>query len=198
MWAVSVNDMSWVARTDNYSRRLLIMPRLGSIFRLDILTVFGKLAVQLNYKFIGAKMQLRKQCTDCHRLKDLTEFHVNRSLPGGLHYYCKDCQNRRGAEWRARDPEHARAIVRKSQRKTHKMRTYGLTNKMYEDMIVSQNGKCPICLKALKRPSVDHCHSTGKIRGVLCRHCNSSISVFDNDPEAVERMVTYLGITTPL
>jgi len=142
-------------------------------------------------------MKLRKRCADCKRLKSADDFHVNRAMPDGRHYYCKECQKGRNEKWRQANPEKARAAVRKSYRKHRVRQVYGISAEEYEAMLEKQEGKCPICRKALKRPSIDHCHRTGKVRGVLCRHCNSSLSVFENDPEAVARLVTYLGLPAP-
>lgn len=142
-------------------------------------------------------MKTKKTCADCKLLKDPEEFHVNRATGDGRHYYCKKCQNKRGNKWRTENLDKARAAVRKSYRKNYTKQVYGIDRARYETMLEKQKGKCPICRKKLKRPSIDHCHSTGKVRGVLCRHCNSSLSVFENDPDAVLRLIDYLGLTIP-
>lgn len=58
-------------------------------------------------------------------------------------------------------------------------------------MIASQYGLCAICLAA--RPAhVDHCHNTGRVRGVLCFNCNSGLGLLRDDPAAVRRAAAYL------
>lgn len=141
-------------------------------------------------------MKLRKMCRDCGDMKSLNDFHVNRVTPDGRHYYCKECQNERGAKWRAANPDKAKEVAKRSQRKRHLSSTYGMSVDEYDALLEKQGGVCPLCQRELKRPSIDHCHSTGKIRGILCRHCNSSLSVFENDPDAIYRLIAYLGITT--
>lgn len=71
------------------------------------------------------------------------------------------------------------------------MRNYGLTEAERDEMVASQMGLCIICLKA-PAAHVDHCHKTGKVRGVLCFNCNSAIGKLGDDPDAVRRAAAYL------
>lgn len=75
------------------------------------------------------------------------------------------------------------------------MRSYGLTEAEREEMVSSQMGICSICLR---RPAVhvDHCHETGKVRGVLCFNCNSAIGKLGDDPDTVRRAAAYLEGTS--
>ena len=103
--------------------------------------------------------------------------------------------------WRLNNPEKARDC-----RWSHKLRSlYGLTVQQYNQMFLSQGGTCAICKKApklkkdgtarwgAKRLAVDHNHWTGKIRGLLCHSCNSTIvgriEAYRIDPQAI---VDYL------
>lgn len=72
---------------------------------------------------------------------------------------------------------------------------YGLSLEEYKAMLTEQGGVCKIC----KRPdelrshlSVDHCHATGKIRGLLCDRCNTSLGKFRDDPELLRKAADYL------
>ncbi len=72
---------------------------------------------------------------------------------------------------------------------------YGLTIEQYEQMAAAQNGVCAICQKPStdgKRLHVDHCHSTGVIRGLLCNKCNPAIGSLGDTPEMLERAIAYL------
>lgn len=70
----------------------------------------------------------------------------------------------------------------------------------YDQMLEAQNGACAICLKpetAMKHGrvlalSVDHDHATGRIRGLLCGHCNTAIGKFDDDVDLLMNAVAYL------
>ncbi|MFI8827108.1 endonuclease VII domain-containing protein [Streptomyces sp. NPDC053431] len=58
-------------------------------------------------------------------------------------------------------------------------------------MIASQRGLCAIC-PAAPAVHVDHCHGTGRVRGVLCFNCNSAIGKLGDDPDRIRRAVAYL------
>lgn len=141
-------------------------------------------------------MKLRKVCASCKQLKPTHEFHVNRASSDSYHYYCKSCQNEKNGKYRATNPEKVKQSRLASYKRNYVRRTYGLTPADFDALMAAQGGCCPICRKKLKRPSVDHCHGTGRIRGILCRHCNSSLSVFENDPSAIVRLAAYLGLPT--
>ena len=82
--------------------------------------------------------------------------------------------------------------------KGNKLRSkYGIELEDYNDMFVLQNGKCAICGKhqtELKKAlHIDHCHSTGKIRGLLCGNCNRGIGMLNDDIENLKCAILYLN-----
>ena len=64
----------------------------------------------------------------------------------------------------------------------------------YELRLARQNGACAICKKTPKRRllCVDHCHVTGKVRGLLCKKCNSGLGFYDDDAKRMQAGVDYL------
>jgi hypothetical protein len=74
--------------------------------------------------------------------------------------------------------------------------TYGLTSAEYWEIHRAQGGRCAICTRATgarKRLSVDHCHTTGLVRGLLCVRCNRDVlGHLRDDPAALRRAVRYL------
>lgn len=78
--------------------------------------------------------------------------------------------------------------------------SYGITLEQYAEMLVAQNGVCAICAKPetvihrniLNPLGVDHDHETGKIRGLLCRKCNSGLGNFNDDPNLMVKAISYL------
>ncbi|WMX49060.1 endonuclease VII domain-containing protein [Streptomyces roseicoloratus] len=58
-------------------------------------------------------------------------------------------------------------------------------------MIASQDGLCAICMAA-PAIHVDHCHETGRVRGVLCFNCHSAIGTLGDDPDRIRRAISYL------
>lgn len=76
------------------------------------------------------------------------------------------------------------------------IKQYGLTPEDYARMLEEQNGVCAICKKECptgQRLSVDHCHDTGKVRGLLCRNCNRGLGSFKDDRNAVLAALLYLN-----
>jgi hypothetical protein len=70
---------------------------------------------------------------------------------------------------------------------------YGLTIKQYEAMLEEQGNRCAICHRASDKPlCVDHNHATGKVRGLLCWHCNIALGKLQDDPEVVRAALDYL------
>jgi len=75
---------------------------------------------------------------------------------------------------------------------------YGIDLKHYEKLFEQQNGQCKICgtkkpgRKGVKRFSVDHCHKTNKIRGLLCMSCNTAIGLLNENPVLFDAAKQYL------
>jgi len=84
----------------------------------------------------------------------------------------------------------------KNSRKIHLKLTFGITLEEYDELFARQNGSCAICnmpqSELKRRLAVDHNHITGKIRGLLCFRCNASIGKFGDDPELLEKAISYL------
>jgi hypothetical protein len=82
------------------------------------------------------------------------------------------------------------------------LRLYGITESDYLQMFEAQQGVCAICRQQESRRnasgqeitylSVDHDHKTGKIRGLLCHGCNTSLGRFNDDPGILQRAIDYL------
>jgi hypothetical protein len=117
-----------------------------------------------------------KKCTKCGETKPLTEFYKQTHGKAGRHSYCKPCSRDsvRPASWRTQgiDPQRAAAVLR------------------------SHTGLCDVCgvdsPGVSKAWSVDHCHSTGVIRGVLCSACNRGLGAFNDRPEVLRKAAGYL------
>lgn len=78
---------------------------------------------------------------------------------------------------------------------------YGITIEDYKIMFTKQRGRCVICNKKQRKNRlgrkgllfIDHCHKTGKVRGLLCQTCNSRLPIIDN-PATRQNALNYLGI----
>jgi hypothetical protein len=93
-------------------------------------------------------------------------------------------------------------IKRKTKEKPGKAykRLYGITEDDFQRMLKEQNYVCKICLQPetatrngkVKRLSIDHCHTTGKVRGLICHSCNTVIGRYKDDAETFKRFVEHL------
>jgi hypothetical protein len=74
---------------------------------------------------------------------------------------------------------------------------YGLTIATYEAMVEAQDRKCRICRRSVERMKerlqVDHCHSTGKVRGLICRDCNTGLARFKDHATILRNAQAYLA-----
>jgi hypothetical protein len=79
---------------------------------------------------------------------------------------------------------------------------YNITSKDYDTMLKEQNHKCKICSvdflynKHNTKPFIDHCHTTNKVRGLLCLHCNAGLGCFKDNTEALTKANNYLQENT--
>ncbi|MGW1212208.1 endonuclease VII domain-containing protein [Streptomyces sp. NPDC002499] len=113
-----------------------------------------------------------KLCRTCGEVKAHSEWHRNATASDGLSTRCKAC----------------RAV---QSRRDHLKRQYGITEAVRDELIVSQGGVCCICLAAVPE-HVDHCHQTGRVRGVLCFSCNAALGQFKDRPDAIRRAAAYV------
>jgi len=78
---------------------------------------------------------------------------------------------------------------------------YNITLKEYNEMLLYQNYKCMICnthqKDLTKKLSVDHCHITGIIRGLLCTNCNVGLGLLQDNAEVIKNALKYLRKTQP-
>jgi len=85
----------------------------------------------------------------------------------------------------------------------HYRRSYGITAIDYAWMENKQDRKCAICLTPHtetrdQRLVVDHCHDTGKVRGLLCHKCNAGHGQYNDDIEIVCKSAEYIAYHRPL
>lgn len=100
-------------------------------------------------------------------------------------YYLKNKELilERGNEWRRNNPNNVKNIKLKSR--------YNITLEDYNNAFVYQKGLCAICGMSEKL-FVDHSHTTGLVRGLLCFKCNSGLGSFEDDIKRLEKSIDYL------
>ena len=144
--------------------------------------------------FVLSLPQEEKPLCKCHNEPMLRQpVSKNVTLKNGRTHYWRCAVKRR--EWgienrKKQDPEKKYRVYRDA-----RLKKFGITESEYEEMLSSQGGKCAICGGGpdtrWKMLAVDHDHTTGKVRGLLCMVCNTTLgrveSRFDN-------MMQYLGV----
>lgn len=115
-----------------------------------------------------------RECSKCQKMLPLDNFHKHNGGTAFLnrHPYCKDCSAER-----------------------HLITKYGITSADKIKMYQEQNSSCAICREfiALQYIHVDHCHASGKVRGLLCSGCNKALGLLKDDPERCIIMARYLN-----
>ena len=98
----------------------------------------------------------------------------------------KERKNATRKAWRARNPERELNQALSGH--------YGITADEYRNMLARQNGVCKICdgENNCKRLWVDHCHTTNKIRGLLCASCNTGIGNLQDSPALLRKAADYI------
>lgn len=122
-----------------------------------------------------------KRCTKCGADKPLEAYTPDPRKRGGREHACRICRQSRRSKGAAK--------------LAHLRRAYGLVPSDVSAIAERQNGQCPICrrgLAAVKRTHIDHCHSTGRVRGILCSECNTGIGKLKDSPELLRRALAYL------
>lgn len=136
----------------------------------------------------------RKQCKACGITRSLNSFPLSTKSYTGYHSYCLECRTEinRAADkkrWSAK-----RAELTRQRRAAHLRREFGIGIDEYEQLLHLQGGVCKICggIDAQKVLAVDHCHSTGSIRGLLCENCNRGLGMYKDDISLLMKAVEYL------
>ena len=122
-----------------------------------------------------------KECRFCKKEKSLDEFHKHPLTKDKRQSFCKPCAL-----------FHRNSIGKHNQLK----KRYGISLEQYNEMFVKQEGKCAICkqhqMNFKVSLAVDHCHTTGKVRGLLCASCNRALGYFRDSTENLKIALSYL------
>lgn len=76
-------------------------------------------------------------------------------------------------------------------KKQYLKRTYGITLAQYNKMYKDQKGKCKVCKRHVERLYVDHDHTTGEVRALLCPACNYAYGMLCENPKYIEGLLQY-------
>lgn len=132
-----------------------------------------------------------KQCTKCGKQKPLSEFYKDAIRIDGLRGPCKTCDIEKSRAYREEFPEKSKKQVRSSKLKIK----YGIDLKQFDAMKIAQNNKCAICNTEFTDPKytcVDHNHTTGAVRAILCGHCNTMLGLAKESTATLKSAILYL------
>ena len=130
-----------------------------------------------------------KHCPTCDTNKQLSEYYPHKTR--GYAHECKDCNRERSKRYSSNNKEKIAAYNKRWREKNatpdyNRNRSlksrYGITKEDYDKMHKSQGGICAICGGVNpdgKRLSVDHNHTTGKVRKLLCLTCNWQVGFIE-------------------
>lgn len=124
-----------------------------------------------------------KPCSKCKEDKPLDQYYRRKGYKDGIQSTCKKCHSE-GLTRRKPSYRQAKAWNLK--------RIYGITLEQYDQMCADQEHKCKICQSIPEILYVDHCHTTGAIRGLLCKFCNAGLGCFRDSPESLDAAKKYL------
>ncbi|MFA5053580.1 MAG: endonuclease VII domain-containing protein [Parcubacteria group bacterium] len=120
----------------------------------------------------------------------------------------REQRNARRREKYASDAKHRETVKRQvkrwqeanpEKRKSQRLRAFGITYAEFSQLMERQLNRCAICGAEKTQdgrmfPVVDHCHQTGKVRGLLCMNCNQGLGKFKDDPAILRSAADYLEI----
>ena len=132
-----------------------------------------------------------KKCGTCNITKPLDLFYNSISSGDGKGSRCKPCDSIARKQWTTNNP----AKAKQSSRNRGVLHKYGITQDKYLAMFKQQDGKCAICSTTDNKGksfSIDHCHETGTIRGLLCNQCNRGIGMLGDTASTVLLAYEYL------
>jgi hypothetical protein len=165
-----------------------------------------------------------KQCKKCGLSKPLEEYYRAAGTKDGLRGECNACNSEdkrrryladphaaidRVKRWQQANPERVNATQRarrskpeakRRARADHLMRKFAMTIEQYDSMLEAQGGGCFICGRPSREDSslhVDHDHSTGRVRGILCFCCNNALADFQDDPALLRKAASYVTHNSP-
>ena len=132
-----------------------------------------------------------KTCKKCNNSYTLDKFTNQKRYKDGKHPWCKSCRYVYDRLWSINNKLAKRTSILKSRSKK-----FGLTYEEYQNLINVQNNQCAICKKTEKEEkralAIDHCHSSGKIRGLLCHMCNRMLGMARDNIDILNKAISYL------
>ena len=162
----------------------------------------------------GRKEGYKPRCRACDLARPRKCRLCGREVEGTQVYECDDCariyqrqykeqvkskQLKQQKEARDRLKQEDPEVLLQKERRKGLQKKYGLSLDDFDKLVISQGGVCAICKRSAAEAGgrgtvlhVDHCHATGKVRGLLCSPCNTALGFFQDNPERLRVAADYL------
>ena len=147
---------------------------------------------------------MEKVCTVCKEEKPLDEFYNLKASKDGKSWRCKNCDKE--TTMRSRKERYLKSRVQ--QRDANRKSKYGITPEEFQFLWESQSQKCAICgvslvdnfcgNKVVNKAVIDHCHTSKKVRGLLCRLCNQGLGLFKDDIKSLLAAAEYIKLNSDI
>jgi hypothetical protein len=148
---------------------------------------------------------MEKECFKCNKKLPLIDFYTHKQMKDGHLNKCIICA-KKDSSIRAQQPavkikhnieSRKQYPTRKEWYKSYsRFKNHGITKETYFKMLEDQNNVCKICKKEQHMKDrdlyIDHCHVTGKVRGLLCANCNTAIGMFNDSLELMQTAMDYI------
>ena len=119
-------------------------------------------------------------CPPCGQTLPVEEFYKGQRR-------CKECAKAANRAWKAANREKVQLYNRRGHYQHH----YGITISDFELIVQRQGGGCAVC-GSDQELCVDHNHTTGEVRGVLCNSCNASAGKMGDSPSRLRALADYI------
>lgn len=126
-------------------------------------------------------------CTECNMDLPIEAFQGRPDRPKKLHSSCRQCNNKKRRETRAKSSEPEKYAKRVQQY----LAKYDIPKSLAEKLANDRSGICEMC-HTEQLLEVDHCHSTDKVRGLICHHCNILLGAARDNIATLIRAIQYL------
>lgn len=134
-------------------------------------------------------------CGKCKQILSTSEFHKQTRSKTGHQDWCKVCRK----EWKHEERKEYHKTRYHSNKdawlNNNYKKKYKITLEEYDKLLKEQNNSCAICNQTCitdRRLAVDHNHTTGKVRGLLCTKCNSLLGQANDDTAILTQAINYL------
>lgn len=134
-------------------------------------------------------------CTKCKVSKKVTDFYKDTRRKNGITSWCREC-------WKIQEAIRREKLGPKGRKNRKLKNLYGINIEQYQDMLKEQNNLCAVCnnkesmvnnkSNKVQKLCVDHNHTTGKVRGLLCTACNKGLGMLKDNPDIVLSGYNYL------